>query len=53
MSDKWRIEKDLERSGHVIINVLSWNFLGETEKYHEKPQSGYPVSCARFELRTF
>jgi hypothetical protein len=31
---------DLEGSSHGLIQVLSWNLLGETKENHEKPQSG-------------
>jgi hypothetical protein len=34
------------------FKVLSWHSPGGTEKNHEKPQSGEPVSGPRFEPRT-
>jgi hypothetical protein len=34
------IRKDLEGSGDCLIKVLSWNFPGATEEYHQKAQSG-------------
>jgi hypothetical protein len=33
--DEWWIVKDLEGSDHGLIEVLSGNFPGGTEKYHE------------------
>jgi hypothetical protein len=40
------------RGGHAVIEVLSRNFLGETEEYHETPQSGQLVSRQRCQPST-
>jgi hypothetical protein len=41
--------RDLERSGHVLTEVLIRNFPAEIHEYLEEPESGYPVSQLRFE----
>jgi hypothetical protein len=42
----------VEEGGCSLIEVTSRHFPGETEEYHERSQSGYPVSRARFKLST-
>jgi hypothetical protein len=37
MNDEWHTVTDLEGSDHGVIEVLSWNLDGRTEKPHQKP----------------
>lgn len=37
MTDEWHTVKDLEGSDHGVIEILSWNLDGGTEKPHQKP----------------
>ena len=37
MNDELHAVKDLEGSDHGVIEVLSWNLDGGTEKSHQKP----------------
>jgi hypothetical protein len=39
MVDERCVGKDLEGNGRGIIDVISRNLPGETEKNHKKPQS--------------
>jgi hypothetical protein len=40
MVDEWSIQKDLERSGCGLIEVLPWYIPGRTAEIHGKPQLG-------------
>jgi hypothetical protein len=42
----WWIGKVLDESNYVLIEVLSWYFLGGSEENNKKIQSGHPVSAA-------
>lgn len=52
-SGEWWIGKGGSLSGYGLIEVLSWHLLGGTEKYHQMPWLGWPLSCLRYEPGIF